>query len=131
MVNPLDYVIKIPAEGAPSEQYLPEDAPHDDTLLAALLHTDVTERLRLPETPAGFPEDAALCYFIDARGGEKALPVNFTGTCFYHTGCPIHGDLLLAKCSIADPDGAWMPFTGAEIALLLEWLKTEFTTMIE
>ena len=118
------YLICVPAAGGFAK--LPIDTQPDDVLLAELLHTDVTERLRLPAVPTGFPADTALCYFIDARGGEKALPVNFCGTCFYHTGCPIHGDLLLAACSIAEPEGAVRGFTAEEAALLLEWLNRDF-----
>lgn len=109
---------------------LPERAP-DDALLAALLHTDVTERLRLPAKPESFSGDTALCYFIDARGGEKALPVNFAGTCFYHTGCPIYGDLLLAKCSAANPEGEIEAFSGAESGILREWLRDTFGSVIK
>ena len=120
------FLIRIPAEGEPETVSLPDDVHPDHALLAALLHTDVTERLRLFEMPDGFAENTALLYFIDARGGEKGLPVNFCGTCFYHTGCPIHGDLLLAACSIAEPEGAVRGFTAEEAALLLEWLNRDF-----
>ncbi len=124
------FLIRIPAEGGLQIIPAEETAPLPDALLCELLHTDVTERLRLPRKPQGFPDDAALCYLIDARGGEKALPANFTGTCFYHTGCPIYGDLLLVKGSIADPDGAANAFTEAEAQTLCAWLREEFGTML-
>ena len=93
--------------------------------LAALLRTDVTERLRLSFAPAAL-KNASLCYYIDARGGEKGLPANFCGTCFYHTGCPIFGDLLLALSpdSAADECAAGIPSETAEA--LKAWLKAEF-----
>lgn len=129
MVNPLTYLISIPAEGESKLLFVPDHAPFAE-LIPAMLHTDVTERLRLAAQPEGFPEGAALCYFIDARGGEKALPANFTGTCFYHTGCPIYGDLILAKCSVSDPEGEAEGFTEAEAGMLRLWLKSEFNTAI-
>ena len=89
--------------------------------LAEYLHTDVTEQLGLFQPP--LPH---LCYYIDARGGEKGLPANFCGTCFYHTGCPIFGDLLLALSpdSAADECAAGIPAETAEA--LKAWLKAEF-----
>ncbi|MBR5371902.1 MAG: hypothetical protein IK130_06780 [Oscillospiraceae bacterium] len=101
-----------------------EESVQPDTL-AGLLGTDVTERLRLSFVPEHL-RDAALCYFIDARGGEKGLPANFCGTCFYHTGCPIFGDLLLGLCpaSAADEGAAGIP--AADAAVLKAWLKAEF-----
>jgi len=120
------FLIRIPAEGEPETVSLPDGVHPDHALLAALLHTDVTERLRLAAAPGFLSGETALCYFIDARGGEKMLPVNFCGTCFYHTGCPIHGDLLLACCDRLDPAGEAGCFSASEAMLLLCWLKQEF-----
>ena len=131
MADPLKYLIFLSAEGETAEIPVPGNGVPDDALLAALLHTDVTERLRLPVKPAEFPGDAALCYFIDARGGERGLPVNFAGTCFYHTGCPIFGDLLLARCSIEHPEGAIEAFSGAESRILRTWLRENFGSVIK
>ena len=117
------FLIRIPAHGKPQRIAFPEKAISEE-LLAELLHTDVTERMRVPAEPEGYPEEAALCYFIDARGGERELPANFIGTCFYHTGCPIYGDLLLAACPVS---GAGLSGFSAETAGLLEnWLSTQF-----
>ena len=127
MAERRDILLRIPAANRLEIEFLKECAAPDDALLASLLHTDVTERLRLFEMPDGFAENTALLYFIDARGGEKGLPVNFCGTCFYHTGCPIHGDLLLAKCDAASPEGQISAFTADEAELLLRWLKQEFS----
>lgn len=120
------YLLRIPANGEPETVSLPDNAHPDDALLAALLHTDVTERLRLAAAPGFCGDETALCYFIDARGGEKNLPVNFIGTCFYHTGCPVHGDLLLLCCGRNDPQGAVSGFSEQEAAALLTWLRQEF-----
>lgn len=109
----------ITADGRCAELSAEETVPPET--LAALLHTDVTERLRLSASPAG-----ALCYVIDARGGEKELPANFCGTCFYHTGCPIFGDLLLAKAPADNADETVRGLTAAEAEAIRGWLKAMF-----
>ncbi len=101
-------------------------------MLADLLHTDVTERLRTAAVPQDIaPADQVLCYFIDARGGEKQLPSNALGTCLYHTGCPIYGDLLFALCSAENAASAVSGFNLRQSAALLEWLRTEFAVFLE
>jgi len=85
--------------------------------LAEYLHTDVTEPLGLFQPP--LPH---LCYYIDARGGEKALPANFCGTAFYHTGCPIYGDLLLA---VSENDTVHS-LTAQEAETVRAWLHAMF-----
>lgn len=118
------YILRIPSAGGAEEITL-QDVPDAQTL-AALLHTDVTERMRIPVMPDAFAEDCVLCYFIDARGGDKELPANFLGTCFYHTGCPVYGDLLIAKCS-ADSDSAEISgFSADELQTLRDWLTAQF-----
>ncbi|MBQ5335365.1 MAG: hypothetical protein J6Z45_05395 [Oscillospiraceae bacterium] len=119
------YLLRLPASGGTERTAVPESGVTPE-LLAALLGTDVTERYRLPEAPDAFAGKSALCYFIDARGGEKALPVNFAGTCFYHTGCPIHGDLLLAVCSEDCGEKEVSGLTAAECDLLTAWLNAQF-----
>ena len=76
-------------------------------------------------------EDFVLCYFIDARGGDKALETNTLGTCFYHTGCPIFGDLLLAACAQDSDSAAVSGFTEAQSQTLLEWLKAQFPAYVQ
>ena len=122
----VQYLIRIPAHGACSAAALTQDTVTPD-VLAAMLDTDVTERMRLPVTPEAFADEpSVLCYFIDARGGERDLPVNFCGTCFYHTGCPIHGDLLLARCEQDADSAAVSGFTAEEAQCLIDWLHTQF-----
>lgn len=123
------YILRIPSAGGAEE--IPLQTNADAQTLAALLHTDVTERMRVPVMPESFPADCVLCYFIDARGGDKELPANFFGTCFYHTGCPVFGDLLLAKCS-ADSDSAEISgFSDEELHMLREWLNAQFPAYMD
>ena len=118
------YILRIPSAGGAEDITL--QAQPDAAMLAELLHTDVTERMRIPVMPDAFADDSVLCYFIDARGGDKELPANFLGTCFYHTGCPVFGDLLIAKCS-ADSDSAVISgFTAEELQILRDWLTAQF-----
>lgn len=120
------YLIRIPAHGAWAAEPISQEHVTQE-LLAELLHTDVTERMRLPVMPDALAKDeSVLCYFIDARGGERGLAANFCGTCFYHTGCPIYGDLLLARCS-QDADSADVSgFDAQEAESLLHWLRAQF-----
>lgn len=91
--------------------------------LCQLLHTDVTERLRAFEAPESFVRQGiSLCYYIDARGGERELDSNFCGTCLYHTGCPIYGDLILT----AAQDDALRGMSEAECDELAQWLTRQF-----
>ncbi len=117
-------LIQITADG--KLRQIPADAGEiSGETLCALLQTDVTERLRLSLLPAAFSGDV-ICYFIDARGGDKQLPANFAGTCFYHTGCPVFGDLLLARCAQDADSAAVSGFTQEEAALLCGWLREQF-----
>lgn len=94
--------------------------------LCDLLATDVTERLRALEAPEAFTEqDIALCYYIDGRGGERQLDANFCGTCLYHTGCPIYGDLLFAAVQAHTPRS----MTAAECDILIPWLCEQFASL--
>lgn len=123
------YLISVPASGVCSAVAVETRTP-EDAVFAAMLGTDVTERLRVSVHPKVLPENEVLCYRIDARGGEKELPANFCGTCFYHTGCPIFGDLLLEICAAADPEGQSRAMTAAEAEAVLAWLKAEFSVQI-
>ena len=124
------YLVRLPASGGAEQISVPE-AGVSAALPAELLHTDVTERMRLPVMPQAFAGRFVLCYFIDARGGERALPVNFAGTCFYHTGCPIYGDLLLAACSGDSGSPAVSGLTASECETLTAWLSAEFPVFFE
>ena len=121
----MHYILRIPAAGGAETlelsgtQIPPEKA-------AALLDTDVTERMRIPVMPEGMEPDCVLCYLIDARGGDKSLPANFIGTCFYHTGCPVYGDLLIVKCREQSGDAEIFGLTEDETALLRGWLAAQF-----
>lgn len=117
------YLIRIPVHGRPEIIPVPEQNISAEQL-AALLQTDVTERMRVPAVPDSFPEESVLCYFIDARGGERELPANFIGTCFYHTGCPIFGDLLLAQSSAGGD--VISGFSEETAAIVDSWIRTQF-----
>lgn len=94
----------------------------EDTL-CALLQTDVTERLRAFEAPDAFAEQGiSLCYHIDGRGGERELDSNFCGTCFYHTGCPVYGDLIFS----AVQNGELRGMSEQECHVLAQWLYQQF-----
>ena len=81
MLKLTESLLRVSTDGKP-EQIPVTPGSVTYALLADLLHTDVTERLRvsrMPELPdAG---DAVLCFVIDARGGDRSLPANTTGTC--------------------------------------------------
>lgn len=95
----------------------------DEASLCKLLHTDVTERLRAFETPDAFAEQGiSLCYHIDGRGGERGLDSNFCGTCLYHTGCPVYGDLIFSAVQNGAPRG----FSQSECDALAQWLSQQF-----
>ncbi|MBR6760575.1 MAG: hypothetical protein IKM30_00890 [Oscillospiraceae bacterium] len=90
--------------------------------LCDLLACDVTERMRAFEVPAAFAEQGIrLCYYIDGRGGERALPANLCATCFYHTGCAVYGDMLLAAVCGDTVRG----FSMQEAEQLSAWLKEQ------
>ena len=100
-------------------------------LLADLLHTDVTERLRVSvNLPQLDSADAVLCFFIDARGGDRQLPSNPLGTCLYHTGCPIYGDLIFALCAQDSDSAAVSGFDAAQYPQLLDWLQGDFAAFL-
>lgn len=123
------YILRIPAAGSP-ETIPVGDAPLAPETAAALLCTDVTERMRIPVMPEGMDAEYVLCYLIDARGGDKCLPANFIGTCFYHTGCPVCGDLLLVKCTEQSDNADAYGFSGEEANLLQAWLKAQFPAFL-
>ncbi|MBQ8921304.1 MAG: hypothetical protein IJ060_03975 [Oscillospiraceae bacterium] len=118
------YLLRLPAAGGAERIPVPEGGI-TGALLCDLLQTDVTERMRVPVMPDALADSAkVLCYFLDARGGDKGLPANTPGTCFYHTGCPILGDLLLCFCDQAG--AAVSGFSEAQISLLTDWLHAQF-----
>ncbi len=119
------YLIRIPVSGDFEAVRVPEGAVPAE-LTCTLLHTDVTERLRIAVTPENWDDDAVLCYLIDARSGDKGLPLNWIGACFYHTGCPVFGDLLICKCQRSHPEAAVSGFTEEQKNLLLKWLDAQF-----
>ena len=96
--------------------------------VCSLLGTDVTERLHVPAEPSFLQDtpDLVLCYLIDARGGEKALPTNLCGTCFYHTGCPVYGDLVLVLCSRNEADTSLFGLDAKQADALVRWLSEQF-----
>ena len=87
------YLIRVTAAGIRTAVPVSAGAVPQERL-SALLQTDVTERLRIPFRPEQLSGDLTLCYLIDARSGDRGLPVNRIGTCFYLTGCPVCGDFL-------------------------------------
>ena len=123
------YLVRLPVSGGTERVAVPA-AGVSEAQLAALLQTDVTERMRLPVMPREFAGRFAVCYFIDGRGGEKQLPVNFAGTCFYHTGCPIYGDLLLAACEENSESKAVSGFSAADCGTLTAWLSEQFPAFL-
>ena len=123
-------LIRVSADGKP-EQISVTPGSVTRAMLADLLHTDVTERLRVPEMPAQLAaEDAVLCFFIDARGGDRALPANPLATCLYHTGCPVFGDLIFVLCAQDSDSAAASGFDAQQSAQLRTWLKTEFAAFL-
>lgn len=120
------YLLRLPASGGAERIPVPAEGV-TQALLCDLLQTDVTERMRVPVMPEMLTETAnVLCYFIDARGGDKGLPANTPGTCFYHTGCPIFGDLLLCFCDQESDSAAVSGFSESQCAMLQDWLAAQF-----
>lgn len=130
MLKLTESLLRVSTDGKP-EQIPVTPGSVTYALLADLLHTDVTERLRvsrMPELPdAG---DAVLCFVIDARGGDRSLPANTTGTCLYHTGCPIYGDLIFVLCAQDSDSAAVSGFNAKQYAQLLAWLQTDFAAFL-
>lgn len=123
-------LMRICADGRP-EQIPVSPGSVTRAMLADLLHTDVTERLRVPPMPEQpEAENAVLCFFIDARGGDRALPANPLGTCLYHTGCPIYGDLIFALCSQDSDSAAVSGFDSMQSEKLRKWLYEEFAAFL-
>ena len=123
------YLLRITASGA-MMPVSAEEQPVPEQTLAELLQTDVTERMRIPVMPETLAGGRVLCYFIDARGGDRNLPANFLGTCFYHTGCPVYGDLLIASCDEDSHSEKVSGFTETELALLQSWLREQFSAYL-
>ena len=119
------YLIRVTAAGIRTAVPVSAGAVPQERL-SALLQTDVTERLRIPFRPEQLSGDLTLCYLIDARSGDRGLPVNRIGTCFYLTGCPVCGDLLIGACADEPEKTAFYGFSGAEKDLLLTWLDAQF-----
>ena len=123
-------LLRVSTDGVP-EQIPVTPGSVTRALLADLLHTDVTERLRISRMPA-LPdaEDTVLCFFIDARGGDRQLPASPLGTCLYHTGCPIYGDLIFALCAQDSDSAAVSGFDAKQYAQLLAWLQADFSALL-
>lgn len=119
------YLICVTAAGIRTAVPVPAGAVPQE-MLSAFLHTDVTERLRIPFRPENLSGEHTLCYLIDARSGDRGLPVNRIGTCFYLAGCPVCGDLLIGACANEQEQTAFYGFSEAEKDLLLEWLDDRF-----
>lgn len=76
-------LIRVSTDGTPAQiPVTPGNVTH--AMLSDLLHTDVTERLRVSVNPLPDADGAVLCFFIDARGGDRQLAANPLGTCLYH-----------------------------------------------
>lgn len=119
----LQYVLRVEASGRIIQHAIEKLC---EETLCGLLQTDVTERLRAFEAPEVFAQQGiSLCYYIDARGGECALDSNFCGTCLYHTGCPIYGDLIFA----AVQNDTLRGMTAAECDHLADWLNRQFPSL--
>ena len=130
MLKLTESLLRISTGGAP-EQIPVTPGSVTCALLADLLHTDVTERLRVSQMPE-LPDagDAVLCFFLDARGGDRQLPANALGTCLYHTGCPIYGDLIFALCAQDSDSAAVSGFDAGQYAQLLAWLQADFAAIL-
>ena len=123
-------LMRICADGRP-EQIPVASGSVTRATLADLLHTDVTERLRVSRMPEQLKaENAVLCFFIDARGGDRSLPANPLGTCLYHTGCPIYGDLIFALCAQDSDSAAVSGFDGMQSEQLRAWLHEDFAAFL-
>lgn len=117
------YLVRVSSGAAVTKEAVPDCSEHT---LRKLLSAEVTERLRAFESPEAFArEGITLCYYIDGRGGERQLDSNFCGTCLYHTGCPIYGDLLFAAVQDQIPRG----MTAAECDVLIAWLCEQFASL--
>ncbi len=127
----MTYLLRITAKGVLTRNAAGEGTALSAAQAAALLDTDVTERLVLPVQPPEWTAGRLLCYLIDARGGDTALPANFLGTCFYHTGCPIFGDLLLAQCSAESRSDEVCGMSEADADALTAWLKAQFSAYLQ
>ncbi len=98
-----------------------------DADVCSLLQTDVTERCCVSVLPPFLREsEMRLCYLIDGRSGEKDLPANLCGTCLYHTGCPIYGDMIFVLCHQAETDETCFGMSRQQAEQLCTWLKTQF-----
>lgn len=119
------FILKISAESQVCER-LSVDTLSRSTI-CTLLSTDVTQRLRVP-VPPPFLSDSnrVLCYLIDARGGDKGLPPNLCGTCLYHTGCPIYGDLIFVLCEQDESEEAVFGLSRTQADTLAAWLSEQF-----
>ena len=122
-------LIRVNADGAPAQiPVTPGSVTH--AMLADLLHTDVAERLRVSVNPLPDADGAVLCFFIDARGGDRQLAANPLGTCLYHTGCPIYGDLIFALCEQDSDSAAVSGFDRTQSEQLRAWLETDFAAFL-
>lgn len=123
-------LLRVNADGT-MEQIMLSGGSVTQDMLAGLLHTDVTERLRVSRYPEQIAAgDSVLCFYLDARGGDRSLPANTLGTCLYHTGCPICGDLIFVLCAQDHHSDAVSGFDPEQYAQLLAWLHTEFSAFL-
>lgn len=129
-MKPCEYLLRVRSDGTPEQ--IPAAAGRvTQKLLAELLGTDVTERFRVsqkpPELQAG---DSVLCFFLDARSGDRSLNANTLATCLYHTGCPIYGDMIFALCAQDSDSAAVSGFDEMQYAQLFAWLKRDFSALL-
>lgn len=120
------YAVCVSAEAQnPQIVSLSDTSPQEKARL--LLDTDVTERLRVSVMPPFLHDcDRVLCYLIDGRGGEKSLPANICGTCLYHSGNTIYGDLLFVLCNPQEQDETIFGLEQSQAEQLCIWLREQF-----
>ena len=123
-MNGQQYLIRVSVSGRREAVPVPAGAVPQE-MLCGLLRTDVTERLRIPVRPEAWRNEKLLCYLIDARSGDRGLPANRIGTCFYLTGCPVCGDLLIGVCADDPAKTAFYGVSEAETEVLLQWLDEQ------
>jgi len=69
------YLIRADVSGRLEKTAVLREVPEET--LCTLLNTDVYERMRISVVPENLESQGfVLCYFIDARGGDKQLPSN-------------------------------------------------------
>lgn len=119
------FVVEISAETNKAERVRMYDVTTEN--VCKHLQTDEIQRIPVSKMPPFLMGcDGMLCYVIDAKGYEKALPSNLCGTCLFHTGQPILGTILFVICPEDISDPAMEGFDASETEQLLSWLIGEF-----